>query len=158
MENELEKKKLQEQRYQEEVARLEATRKRMLAEANEMISALMESQKRSYSTNPNMKNQKKPKSALGGNHASETRQSNQASQKKGTRLGFWGNLCALFMVHKLGDMVSDSEDTDKKLSDEYHTDLSDDYSANFSDDYGADFSDRFDPIQMDDYIEEEEEF
>ncbi len=158
MENELEKKKLQEQRYQEEVARLEATRKRMLAEANEIISALMESQKRSYSTNPNMKNQKKPQSAIGGNHASEAQQSNHASQKRGTRLGFWGNLCALFMGHKLGDMVSDSEDTDKKLSDEYHTDLSDDYSANISDDYGADFSDRFDPIKMDDYIEEEEEY
>lgn len=113
MENEQERKR---QEYQKEVARIVATGKRLMAEANEIIGTLPDASKES--------------------HAMHTKQGNKKSpQGKSEHLGFWGSVCALFMGHKLGNtLLGDDETT---------TDVADDINPNATDDFEQDAIDGY---------------
>lgn len=139
MENEQEKKR---QEYQEEVARIVATGKKLMAEANEIISSLPDTNMESHAIHTKQVNKKEHKSPHADTKASQAAQTPQTRQGKGARLGFWGNVCAMFMGYKAGDMLfgDDGATTDVK------------------DDFNQDATDDFEQDSIDGYIEEEEEY
>lgn len=108
------------QEYEEEIARLVAAGKRLMAEANEITSAMPDAHKGSHTVKE--RDKKKHQDAYGN------------TQERGVHLGFWGNLCAMFMGHKLGSMTFEDDKTAKDVSDD------------------------FDHDSIDECIEEEEEF
>ncbi len=145
--NEQEKKR---QNYQKEIERLVEAGKKLMAEANEIIGALPETQKGSIAMN-NKKNQPKiPKNHPAESPACHAQQDSPTSQGKGTHLGFWGNLCALFVGYKTGEMLWNG--------DEPTTDVANDFNSNTFDDYERDIINDFEQGSIDDYIEEEEEY
>ena len=146
--NEQEKKR---QNYQKEIERLVEAGKKLMAEANEIIGALPEMQKGSLAINNKKKKQEEPpKPPNRKSRLPNTPQDSPTSQAKGTHLGFWGNLCALFVGYKTGEMLWGG--------DEPTTDVANDFNSNTFDDYERDIIDDFEQGSIDDYIEEEEEY
>lgn len=116
------------QEYEEEIARLVAAGKRLMAEADEIISAQTGTRTGTQMENKPSRHHKRDE---------ENRQAPRISQEQqagATHLGFWGNLCAMFMGHKLSSMTFEDDKTTKGVSDD------------------------FDHDSIDECIEEEEEF
>lgn len=116
------------QEYQEEIARLVETGKKLMTEAEEIISSHSQTRKAS-------------------NAKTSTPQASHAPQGNGARFGLFGNLCALLMGHKLASRLFGD---DKPRTDDYVSTSASDYDHDMGDDY--------DPIEIDDYIEEEEDY
>lgn len=74
------------QEYQEEIARLVETGKKLMTEAEEIISSHSQTRKAS-------------------NAKTSTPQASHAPQGNGARFGLFGNLCALLMGHKLASWL-----------------------------------------------------
>ena len=131
------------QEYQEEIARLVETGKKLMTEAEEIISSHSQTCKASIAK-------------------TSTPQASHAPQGNGARFGLFGNLCALLMGHKLASRLFGD---DKPRTDDYGSTSASDYDHDTGGGYGnvpvGDFDhgmgDDYDPIEID-YIEEEEDY
>lgn len=131
------------QEYQEEIARLVETGKKLMTEAEEIISSHSQTRKASIAK-------------------TSTPQASHAPQGNGARFGLFGNLCALLMGHKLASRLFGD---DKPHTDDYGSTSASDYDHATGGGYGNvpvgdfdhDMGDDYDPIEIDDYIEEEED-
>lgn len=132
------------QEYQEEIARLVETGKKLMTEAEEIISSHSQTRKASIAK-------------------TSTPQASHAPQGNGARFGLLGNLCALLMGHKLASRLFGD---DKPRTDDYGSTSASDYDHATGGGYGNvpvgdfdhDMGDDYDPIEIDDYIEEEEDY
>lgn len=124
------------QEYQEEIARLVETGKKLMTEAEEIISSHSQTRKASIAK-------------------TSTPQASHAPQGNGARFGLLGNLCALLMGHKLASRLFGD---DKPRTDDYGSTSASGYGNVPVGDFDHDMGDDYDPIEIDDYIEEEEDY
>ncbi len=83
--------------YEEEISRLVVAGKRLMAEADEIISAQTGMRKENKPSRHHKRNEE--------NQPAPRISQEQQTEAEAPHLGFWGNICAMFLGYKFGEML-----------------------------------------------------